>query len=578
MKCKLRIKTIFLILWFLAFAGVPSYAKDITILYTGDTHGSLYPCHCPVEPDGGLARRATLIKRLKKDNPDTLVLDAGGFFAGGIMDEYSLNSELDKERTEVVLKSMDLMGYDAASATAEEFNFGRAFLEEAAQKRNFPFLSCNVTASAFKPYIVKEVAGLKVGIIAITEPQAQAKAEGLKFTELKVALSEQVRQLRKRGVTIIILLSRAGEEKDADLLKSVLGIDVLISGYNRKDESAIKIGHTIVAAGVWQGRKLGKLTLKITNQHIEDYKLENIRLSDQIANDPDIARIVPVCFSDNDCSKKGFVAICQNPATLQAACVFTQPANVNLRVITTKSSLFVDTDRVVNYLKDKVPGLVVSYLDYKDKEAKELIKKFRIQAIPAYILDKKVDEQKAFEGVKQYLLLEDGVYLMRPQFTGVTFFLSRKSLPGRIDLFFSMYDKDAASLLESIKDFKPQVHFLVTETDKGLDAKNGRQEVEEGLRASCVKEYYPQIFWDYISCRSQNVNSSWWEDCLGNYNSEKIKVCARSEEGKRLLRQNIALGKELEVMFGPTYLLDNQEIFSTKGTPSEEQLKKILKR
>ncbi|MCX5714687.1 MAG: hypothetical protein NT033_07795, partial [Candidatus Omnitrophica bacterium] len=61
-------------------------------------------------------------------------------------------------------------------------------------------------------------------------------------------------------------------------------------------------------------------------------------------------------------------------------------------------------------------------------------------------------------------------------------------------------------------------------------------------------------------------------------NSDKISSCARSEVGKRLLRENIELDRELEVMFGPTYLLDNQEIFSTKGNPSKEQLKKILKR
>jgi hypothetical protein len=119
---------------------------------------------------------------------------------------------------------------------------------------------------------------------------------------------------------------------------------------------------------------------------------------------------------------------------------------------------------------------------------------------------------------------------------------------------------------------------LAKETAKGFEAKNGRLEVEECLRALCVREYYPQFFWDYLSCRSSNADSSWWEDCLGNYSPEKISLCARNQEGRRLLKENIALGRELDVMLGPTYLLDNQEIFSTKGTPSKEQLRKILKR
>ncbi|MCX5714347.1 MAG: hypothetical protein NT033_05970, partial [Candidatus Omnitrophica bacterium] len=206
---------------------------------------------------------------------------------------------------------------------------------------------------------------------------------------------------------------------------------------------------------------------------------------------------------------------CQNPATLGAACVFTELEKLNLRVITSKSSRFVDTDKVVNFLKNNIPGLTVSYLDYTDKKAGELIKRFNIQAIPAYMLDKKAEEKKTFEGIKQYFVLEEGLYVARPQFTGVTFFLNRKRFPGRIDLFFSMYDKDADPLLSSIKDFKPEVHFLVTETDKGFEAKYGQAELEDDLRAVCVKAHYPEIFWDYISCRSQNSSSSWWEDCLG---------------------------------------------------------------
>jgi protein-disulfide isomerase len=60
--------------------------------------------------------------------------------------------------------------------------------------------------------------------------------------------------------------------------------------------------------------------------------------------------------------------------------------------------------------------------------------------------------------------------------------------------------------------------------------------------------------------------------------TQKIKACARGQEGSSLLRENIRLNKELEVMFGPTYLLDNQEIFSSKGAPKKEELEKIIKR
>jgi hypothetical protein len=65
---------------------------------------------------------------------------------------------------------------------------------------------------------------------------------------------------------------------------------------------------------------------------------------------------------------------------------------------------------------------------------------------------------------------------------------------------------------------------------------------------------------------------------LGQSDSNKIKICARSDEGKALLRENIGLNKELKVMFGPVYLLDNQGIFGIQGVPKKEAFKKLIER
>jgi hypothetical protein len=57
-----------------------------------------------------------------------------------------------------------------------------------------------------------------------------------------------------------------------------------------------------------------------------------------------------------------------------------------------------------------------------------------------------------------------------------------------------------------------------------------------------------------------------------------IKDCAKGTEGKNLLRENISLNKELEIMNGPTYLLDNQEIFASVEVPAKEDFRKIIKK
>ncbi|MFA5350107.1 MAG: hypothetical protein WC357_02100, partial [Candidatus Omnitrophota bacterium] len=87
----------------------------------------------------------------------------------------------------------------------------------------------------------------------------------------------------------------------------------------------------------------------------------------------------------------------------------------------------------------------------------------------------------------------------------------------------------------------------------------------------------PQKFWDYLICRAKNINSSWWEDCFPEDDAQKIRTCAKGPEGTLLLKENIALNKEVQVSFGLSYLLDNYQIFSSHGVPDKKELRKIIK-
>ena len=102
--------------------------------------------------------------------------------------------------------------------------------------------------------------------------------------------------------------------------------------------------------------------------------------------------------------------------------------------------------------------------------------------------------------------------------------------------------------------------------------------MEEYLRGVCVQKYYPEKFWDYLICRAGNIHSSYWDDCLGGVDSLRIRSCAREAEGINLLKDNTRLNKQLQISSGPSYLLDNQEIFSSLMVPSKEEFKKILKK
>ena len=572
------VKTALLIFSFLALMAEILYAKDVTIIYSGQTHAMLYPCSCPVRQDGGIRRRATLVKELRKKYPGLLLLDCGNFTAGGQMDEYTQNIHLDMQRSQVNYKALELMQYDAVGVGADEFNFGEEFFLKNAKKNNPAYLSANLDTAKVVPYIIKDSGGVKIAIMGLTGLSASQKAEGLKISAPS-QINELVSRLKNTGVQVLILLSTQGESEDLKLISKVKGIDIIFVGDKPlKDEVLTKIDATFILHPSWQGRKLGKLTLKIKDGKLSDCSLEELPLTEEINDDPDITAILPRCYSDVNCNERNLAGTCRNPGTLNASCLFAKPNKVKLFIINVTDCHTCNIEPVINLLKKKFPGLTIKSLDYPGLAAQKMIKDLSLQVLPAYIFPRSVEKENNFDSLKNDLQLINDFYVFKPQASGISYFVNQKAKKGNFDLFFSIFEKNTFLLLNTLKEFNPVLHFLSTEKDKSFNAKYGAAEVEEYLRGVCVQKYYPGKFWDYLICRSENIYSCYWEDCLSGGDALRIKSCARGSEGINLLRENTSLNKQLQISSGPSYLLDNQEIFSSRGVPGKEEFRKILKK
>jgi hypothetical protein len=270
------------------------------------------------------------------------------------------------------------------------------------------------------------------------------------------------------------------------------------------------------------------------------------------------------------------IGVCQNAGGVNAKCEFVRANKISLLVITPQLCRTCDTERVVQSLKRDFPGLVVTYLFYPNEKANSIIGDLEIKNLPVYLLGKEIEKEKNFENFKQNLELKGDFYMVKAQASGLSYFLDRPVIGEKLDLFMSLYTKDSFKLLDNLKEFNPTVHFLVTEQGGVFTAAFGLSDVEESLRCVCVQKYYPGYFWQYISCRAKNLGSSWWDDCLEKLDTKLIKDCAKGEEGKNLLRENIALNKEMKIMNGPAYLLDNREIFASVEVPTKEEFRKII--
>jgi len=571
----------FLVFQFFSFTA-SGFAQEVTILYTGQTHAMLYPCSCPIQQDGGVSRRAALVKELRKKDPGLLLLDCGNFTAGGLLDEYTQSAQLDMQRSEVNYKSLELMQYDAVGIGPDEFNFGKDFFLKNSRKNNPAYLSANLNTDSSStrvlPYVIKDAAGVKIGIIGLTSLSAAQKTEGLKIGAPE-EIGKLVSRLKKEGVQIVILLSTLGEQEDLKLISEVKGLDLVFVGQNPlTKDSLTKVDSTFLLRPAWQGRKLGKLSLEIKEGKLLDCKLAELRLAENIADDAGIGAILPRCYSDSNCKKGVLSGNCQNPGALQASCLFKAPNKVNLLVINVQDCAVCNAEPVINSLKQKFPGIAVRYLYYPDPEAQKKVREFSLPGLPAYIFGREIEKEDGFSAVKNIFLQAGNNYLLKPQASGLAYFLNRKIKKGALDLFFSLFEKDASGILANTREFKPNLHFLAAESGAGFAAKGGVPEVEEYLRGVCAQKYYPQKFWDYLICRSKDITSAYWEDCLGGAGPLKVKSCAQGPEGAKLLKQNINLNKELQISSGPVYLSDNQKIFSSRGVPAKEDLKRIIKR
>ncbi len=557
--------------------NVNCFAEDVTLVLVGQTHAMLYHCSCPVEPDGGIARRATLIQQLRKNNPNVLLVDSGSFFAGGPMDQDSQGQELDQMRTALHLKAMDLMGYDAASLSPDEFNFGKIFLEKNIAKTGIKFLGANIVSDKVAPYLVKRFGKTQVGVIGLVNPLINSKIQDLKITEPQGALKKAVSGLKKLNVDLIVLISGLNEDQNKALLSENPEVNVLIEGAKfAKEKVSANIGSTLFLAPRWEGRRLVAVTLSIKNKAMEVKKVEDIRVSDKLADDKQMLGILPLCFSDKNCQKEGSIAQCLNPGKPNALCEYKEAPKLALTVINKPGCRTCDTAGVINSLKREFPGLKVETLNFPGDKAEKLIAQLQLKYLPAYLLDRKVELEPSFGKMKQSLELKGGYYLPAAQVTGIGYFLNRQKLVDRLDLFLSLINKDSGELLDTLKEFTPEVHFLANEDGDNFAAPGGRLETEEYLRAVCVKKYYPGLFYNYISCRARNIDTSWWDDCLVDVDVSAVKTCAQGAEGKDLLKENIALSRELQIANGPTYLLDNEEIFGSAKVPKKEDFRKIL--
>src|SRR6266550_7241119 len=211
-----------LILATFPFAGHGSAKRvQIVILGTTDQHGNVFPIdyYTDKRDNRGLAKLATLIKRVRKESPNVVLIDSGDTIQGTPLEYY--HNKKNNQPPDPMMLGMNALHYDAMAVGNHEYNFGLQVLEKARREAQFPWLSANTydkgTAKThYPPYIVKEISGVRIGVLGLTTPgipnwdNAQ-NYEGLEFREPVSEAKKWVPLLRqKEKVDVVVIAMHMG--------------------------------------------------------------------------------------------------------------------------------------------------------------------------------------------------------------------------------------------------------------------------------------------------------------------------------------------------------------------------------
>jgi 2',3'-cyclic-nucleotide 2'-phosphodiesterase/3'-nucleotidase len=276
-------------------------SRRITILETSDVHGHILNWDYVEEKEAacGLASVATIVQAERRADPDLLLLDGGDTIQGTPL-VYFYNVMRPNEINPMAAV-MNLMKYDAMAVGNHDYDFGQKVLDKFVKEAKFPVLCANIQWEGGKPrytpYVLREVKGVKVGILGLTTPgipvwEAAEHIQGLEFQDAVETAKAVVPEMKRRGASVVVGLVHSGlhvEPKESGsaeswktdyrswrgssalekhnfairLAEEVPGIDVILAGHAHSTIPEADIHGVLVVEPSYDGRGVSKVTLTV---------------------------------------------------------------------------------------------------------------------------------------------------------------------------------------------------------------------------------------------------------------------------------------------------------------------------
>ena len=265
-------------------APPPAGPRELALLYTCGTRGTIHACDCTGGSAGGLARRQTHLKTQPAAN--RLLVDAGNVGAGaGARDRIDLD---------FLLRGYRALGYDAINAGRGEAILGADDLRALGQQ--YPeLISANLVDPSARPvlpaYRIRTLPnGLRVALIGVIDHQLPAGewGDGLSAWPPEEALARVLPEVEKQA-DLVVVLAYLDEWKMRALAELFFEIDVLVGGLVEQPLSTpVAINQSLMVAVTDRGKSVGRLDLRVAQGKAEAVGSDITVLYDQVAEAPEM--------------------------------------------------------------------------------------------------------------------------------------------------------------------------------------------------------------------------------------------------------------------------------------------------
>lgn len=287
----------------------------ITILHTTDLHATILPTtdYQGVTNVGGFARCASMIKQIRSQEKNVLLVDAGDLYQGAAIGYLTDGA--------VMTRAINALKYDSWTLGNHEFDWGIEKIAARINEAQAPILVANIhhtpatntppqITEAFRkirPFIQREIEGVKIGIVGLDTPgipnwSRPRLIPGITLEDSVTALKRVIPQMKAAGCNVLVLVAHQGIHQPSDDHANQMGaitrafpeLDLIIAGHTHQLHKERTLNGVLYTQANYWGTYLGRVDLLYdTDQRkLVSKKADMLPMDSSVPLDPELMNLL----------------------------------------------------------------------------------------------------------------------------------------------------------------------------------------------------------------------------------------------------------------------------------------------